>query len=262
MGLSGRDISGHKMMGPKVLLLGGTTEARVFSNLVRGVDLVVSLMGITEAPEPYGGSLRRGGFGGVEGFVRYLRDAGIVAVVDATHPFAARITANAVAGCAVVGVPLMRLERAAWVPGPNEHWQAFESVAAAVAALPKGAVGFLAAGRSAGVISPPKGVRLILRAIEAVEVADRVEVIQARPPFDVAAERALFAARGVTHLICKNAGGVAGRAKLDAAAALGLPAHMVARPARPAVSYVETVEEALVWVAGVVNGIEDAGHRA
>ncbi len=251
------------MAGPRVLLLGGTTEARVFSNRVRDVDLVVSLAGATETPAPYGGSSRRGGFGGADGFAQYLRDAGIVAVVDATHPFAARITANAVAGCTAVGVPLARLERAPWVPGPGEHWQAFESVAAAVAALPKGALGFLAAGRSAGGIVPPEGVGLILRAIEAMAAAtDGVEVIRARPPFSAVAERALFASRGVTHLICKNSGGVAGRTKLEAATELGLPLHMVARPARPAVPHVETVEAALDWVAGVANGTAAGGYRA
>ncbi|MEM7613663.1 MAG: cobalt-precorrin-6A reductase [Pseudomonadota bacterium] len=245
----------------RVLLLAGTAEARALSLAVRGVELVTSLAGVTEDPARYGGTVRRGGFGGVAGLARYLQTAGIAAVVDATHPFAAQMTAHAVAACGLAHVPLLRLERPAWVAGPQDDWHAFDSVAAAVAALPAGAVGFVAAGRSASALEPGPSARLVLRMIEAPgPLAPEVQVIRARPPFSVEDEVALFEARGITHLLCKNAGGGPGRTKLDAARRLGLPVHMVARPRAPECTQVETVAAARAWLDRVAKPTGDAAN--
>ncbi|WP_413855786.1 precorrin-6A/cobalt-precorrin-6A reductase, partial [Albidovulum sp.] len=78
----------------RVLLLGGTTEASQLARALAsaGIDAVFSYAGRTEAPVAQPVPTRVGGFGGVAGLVRYLRDEGVTHVVDATHPFAARMS--------------------------------------------------------------------------------------------------------------------------------------------------------------------------
>ncbi|MEM8787279.1 MAG: precorrin-6A/cobalt-precorrin-6A reductase [Pseudomonadota bacterium] len=235
----------------RVLLLAGTGEARRLSHRlveIPGLELITSLAGITAA-EGYAGSVRRRGFGGAEGYRRALTRAGIDAVLDATHPFATRITARAWAEARASGRRFLRLDRPAWTAAPG--WRSFDNLADAVAALPAGAVGFVAAGRSAAGLAAPAEARLILRMIEPPAQCSH-KVILARPPFALGHERALFADLGVTHLVCKNAGGAAGRAKLDAASALGLPVHMVRRPPPPAglgpAHIVGSAAAAVVWV--------------
>lgn len=245
-----------------MLLLGGTEEARALSHRCEGMTLLTSLAGVTTAPASYGGSVRLGGFGGAVGLAEYLRRDAIAAVIDATHPFAAQISMNAARACAGADVPLLRLERLPWVASANDRWISFDTVAAAIHALPAGATAFVAAGRSAARIAAP-GRRLILRAIEPPsDPAPGVEVLLARPPFTLAAERDLFQREGVTHLICKNSGGTSGYAKLEAAAALGLTVHMVRRPPPLPVTRVQTVDAALRWLADVANGAPNVVHGA
>lgn len=247
---------------PRVLLLGGTEEARALSHRCEGMTLVTSLAGVTTAPARYGGSVRLGGFGGAAGLAEYLRHHAMSAVIDATHPFAAQISANAAHACTQAHVPLLRLERPPWRASATDRWIDFDTVAAAIHALPPGATAFVAAGRSAAGVSGP-GRRLILRAIEPPsDPAPGIEVLLARPPFTVEAERDLFQREGVTHLVCKNAGGTSGHAKVEAAAALGLTVHMIRRPPPPPVAQVQTVEAALRWLADVANGTPNVVHGA
>ncbi|MEM9231429.1 MAG: cobalt-precorrin-6A reductase [Pseudomonadota bacterium] len=247
----------------RLLLLAGTAEARALSTSVQGVELVTSLAGVTAETAIYGGQVRRGGFGGVAGLARYLSVAGIDAVVDATHPFAEQISRHAVLACRSLDLPLLRLERRPWSAEPGDSWFPFESLNRAVGALPPGAVGFVAAGRSAATILPPHHVRLILRTIEAPKkVAKRVMILRARPPFPVADETRLFRAHGVTHLLCKNAGGSTGFTKLRAARALQLPVHMVTRPPQLKVPHVENVRDALEWITCVAKPTPGGAQRA
>ena len=238
------------------LLLAGTAEGRALSHMAAeaGLPLITSLAGVTRRPAAYGGRLRTGGFGGAAGLAAWLRAEGIEAVVDATHPFAVQISGNAAVACAETGVPLLRLERPSWVCDARAATTLFDSEQAALAALPAGARALAALGRSGGALAPPpEGVWLWLRAIEDPgPLPDGVTLIPGRAPDDAAEERTLFARLGLTHLVCRDSGGAAGRAKLDAAADLGLTVHMIARPPLQRAESVETAAAALDWLAGRV----------
>lgn len=216
-----------------VLLLGGTAEARCLSHrLADRVPLITSLAGATARPARHGGRLRTGGFGGAEGLERFLRDHGVRLLIDATHPFAERITANAVAACRGAGTPRLRLLRPPWPPEPG--WRPLPSLEAALAALPPGARALATTGslRTAA-FAARADCRFLLRTIEDPgPLPLHVTLLRARPPFDADAERATMLAHRVTHLITRNAGGTA-RGRLDAAAALGLPVLLIERPPEP-----------------------------
>ena len=236
-----------------VLLLAGTAEARALADELSGkVPLIVSLRGVTGAPLDYAGDLRTGGFGGAEGLARYLRAEGIRAVVDATHPFAARMTANAAQACQSAGVPCLRLQRPAWPLQPG--WTEVADMAAAVAALPVGARVFLATGSGSDLapIAVRPDLSALLRVIEKPEhVPPNVDLLIARPPFGEADERALMAREGITHLVAKNAGGAAGHAKLGAADRLGMQVLLIRRPPLPdGLRVVTDVSAARDWVLG------------
>lgn len=224
------------MSPPHVLLLAGTAEARELAGELAGwpIDLTVSLAGATRAPAAYPGRVRTGGFGGAEGLTQWLASHSVALLVDATHPFAVRISANAAEAAARAGCPLLRLERPAWQPLAGEVWQDHPSLEAAVAALPPGARALLTTGSArTGPLAARADLTLFLRSIEpSGELPGNVEIILARPPFSESGERALMARHGITHLVTRNSGG-AGRAKLAAAAALGVAVLMIARPAPP-----------------------------
>ncbi len=139
------------MTRPRILLLGGTGEGFALADTLvsRGdLDVVTSMAGATEMPRLPKGRLRRGGFGGVDGLVRYLREEKITAMIDATHPFAARMSANADAAAAATGVPLVHVWRQPWVAVAGDRWTEVASIEAAAAAIPAGARVFLTTGRS------------------------------------------------------------------------------------------------------------------
>lgn len=242
--------------GP-ILLLGGTAEARVLSQAiaVAGIPAITSLAGVTSKPEIYGGTVRRGGFGGVDGLAAFLRSNDIRAVIDATHPFAEQISTNAARAAGLTGLPIARLSRPPWKSGPGDFWRSTNDLAAAIAMLPSGAHGFIAAGASAADgISLREDIQLTLRAIEPPELSPglAVTVILSRPPYPEMAERALFSKLKITHLICKNAGGDSGRGKLNAARALGLPVFMIPQPTLVSVDReLADIKSALHWIAAL-----------
>jgi precorrin-6A/cobalt-precorrin-6A reductase len=242
----------------RLLLLAGTSDARRLAERLAdaGVPTLASLAGAVREPRRLPVPTRIGGFGGPEGFLRVLADEGIGAVMDATHPFARRITARAHALCRARGLPHLRLERPGWTPGPGDRWTFVADEAAAAALLPPEAVAFLATGRQslpawAGVF---RGARAHLRVVDPPEAPFPLPGgwVLGRPPFGRAAEAALLRSLGITHLVAKDAGGVEGRAKLDAARDLGLPVLLLRRPAPPdGMATVRTIEEALDWAAGL-----------
>lgn len=232
----------------QVLLLGGTAEARQFAGLIADrVDLTVSLAGRTSAPAAYQGRVRTGGFGGAEGLARYLVEHRIALMIDATHPFAETMAANAVAAAGTTGIPFLRLLRPPWPPEPG--WTAHASLMAALDALPGGATALLTTGSvRTGPLARRPDCRLILRAIEPVDPpGSHVTVIRDRPPYALEGEIALIRDHGVSHLVTRNAGGAA-RARLDAAGALGLAVLMIDRPPRPDSPTVATPGEAVAWM--------------
>ena len=240
----------------RILLLAGTAEARSLASALAelpGLDVVASLAGVTSDPAPIAGQMRTGGFGGAAGLLNYLKTERIAALIDATHPFATQMTANAGLACAAVAIPRLRLVRPAWEPVGD--WHDVPDIATAAAALPAGARAFITTGRQE--LAPfveRADITGVVRFIEPVaDLPGHLTQVTARPPFTLEAELALMRDQKITHLVSKNAGGAA-RAKLDAAARLGLPIVIVARPDQPAGGAAETVEDAVAWVRETVAG--------
>ena len=243
------------LLPPRVLLLGGTTEAaRMASALAKaGVAAVYSYAGRTEAPVAQPLPVRVGGFGGVDGLAAYLRAEAISHVIDATHPFAAQMSTNAVAACGLTGVGLIALEREPWQARPEDDWTHVPDLAAAVAAL--GAVPrrvFLAIGRQnlAAFAAAPQHdylLRLVDPPTDLLPLPSAKAVI-ARGPFDVAGDRALILEHGIQIIVAKNAGGAGAEAKLIAARELGVPVVLIDRPAVPHRPVARTVAEVMGWL--------------
>lgn len=238
-----------------MLLLGGTGEARLLAERLDGdpaVEVVSSLAGRTAAPRALPGRVRVGGFGGADGLAAWLRDERVDAVVDATHPFAARMSGNAVRACERAGVPLLVLRRPGWSAGPGDDWRRVPSLAAAAADLPGERV-FLTTGRTGlAAFAGDDRRRFVVRSVDPPEppLPSRTAVVLARGPFTVEDETALMREHRVDVLVTKDSGGAMTSAKLTAARDLGVPVVMVDRPPVPAgVPVAATVGDAAAWLA-------------
>jgi len=240
---------------PNVLLLGGTTEASALARLLadRGVRATLSYAGRTEKPRAQPIPVRVGGFGGADGLARFLRDAQVTHLVDATHPFAATMSANAVAAARAADVPLIALTRPAWTPVAGDRWTHVPDIPGAVAALagrPQRIL--LALGRmhvEAFAAAPQH--HYVLRFVDAAAVPPALPdhyLIVDRGPFTPEGDRTLLAAHGIERVVCKNAGGTGAEAKLVAARALGIPVLMIDRPALPARVEVTDPHAVLAWL--------------
>lgn len=239
----------------RVLVLAGTAEARALCALLAsmpGVEATASLAGATSEPATYPVPVVTGGFGGAEGLAAWLTAHGIGALIDATHPFATTMRRNAALAAELATVPSLRLERAPWTEGEGDCWTRHSSLDALLRALPAGARVFAALGTRAAVrLGDRPDIAFLLRAIEAPAVIPaNVRILHARAALDAAAEAILLEREGITHLAARDSGGEAGRAKLLAARTLGLPVHLVARPADPGrIPCRATAQEAADWVA-------------
>ncbi|SDC42726.1 precorrin-6A/cobalt-precorrin-6A reductase [Geodermatophilus telluris] len=235
-----------------MLVLGGTGEARRLAAalVTAGVDVLSSLAGRVADPVLPEGGVRVGGFGGADGLAAWLATHRPRAVVDATHPFAARITASAAAAAARTGVPLLRLQRPGWTPGPGDRWTWVDSLADAADAVRDAGTVFLTTGRQGvGAFAGLTG-RVLVRSVDPPDgpLPVGAELLLARGPFTVQAEVALLREHGVDVVVSKDSGGAMTEAKLVAARELGLPVVLVRRPPLPAgVPVVATVEEAVSW---------------
>ena len=239
-----------------VLILGGTTEGYALAAALAPLPklrVVSSLAGRTASPRHPPGELRIGGFGGAAGLAAYLRAERIVAVIDATHPFASRMGWNAAAACRDAGVALLRLERPAWTPAPGDRWDEvndWDEAARLIASQSRRVL--LALGRQE--LAPFAGLDQVWFLIRSVDAPDpmppfaQAEVKLARGPFTLADERALLHAHGIDTLVCKNSGGSATDAKLEAAREAGVRVVMRRRPPRPTLPTVATVDAAAAWI--------------
>ena len=237
----------------RVLLLGGTSEARALAKSLHPlVDIVSSLAGRVPDPALPVGPVRIGGFGGVDGLKRWLHDERIDAVVDATHPFAATMTAHAAEACTELRIPHLVLARPAWAPGDAIVVASDIEAADTVARQGYSRI-FLTTGRSGVNAFAHSDAWFLIRAVTAPDPAAlprRHRLLLSRGPYRYDDELSLLREHRIDALVTKNSGGAMTRAKLDAAAAQGIPVVMVARPALPAgVTAVGTVDEAADWVA-------------
>jgi len=242
-----------------VLVLGGTGDARrLASLLVRSFDVVSSLAGRVREPLLPPGRVRVGGFGGVPGLVSYLRAEGIAAVVDATHPFASGMTANAALACAEVGIPLIVVQRPGWEAAPGDHWVRVPSLIDAARVLPQyGRRVFLTTGAQGLDAFAECGDQwFLIRTVD--EPTGRLpphsEVLLARGPFTLADERALLREWRIDVVVTKDSGGAATYPKLEAARERGLPVLMVTRPELPpGLLTVPTADGAHRWLVAALG---------
>ncbi|MCQ0091697.1 cobalt-precorrin-6A reductase [Roseovarius sp. M141] len=251
-------------MHENLLVLGGTSEATALCQALSaaGIRATVSLAGRVARPVRQPLPQRVGGFGGVAGLVRYLQNHAITHVVDATHPFAAQMSANAVAACAAARVPLIALTRAPWQAGPGDRWTHVPDIAGAVAALDRApARVMLAVGRmQLAEFAPNPQHFYLLRLIDAPDAPlpfATCDIVQDRGPFSVAGDLALMRDYRINLVVSKNSGGTGAAAKITAARDLGLPVIMIDRPAIPARPEAHSVPEVLAWLvhSGTDRGV-------
>jgi len=236
-----------------ILILGGTAEARELADAldVGGIAVTSSLAGRVSRPRLPAGAVRIGGFGGPESLARWLTEHGTTAVIDATHPFAERISASAAIACRRARVPLLRLERPSWRErtGDRWHWvKDLHEAAEAVSSLGRRVL--LTTGRQG--LSAFAGVEpawFLVRCVEAPDppLPPHHRLLLDRGPYTVEGELALLDRHRIDLVVTKDSGGTQTEAKLEAARRRGLPVIVVRRPPRPEMATVPTVAQALRW---------------
>ena len=252
-------IDAHRHDGPpnKILILGGTAEGRKLADLITeaGLDVVTSLAGRVKRPRLPQGEVRIGGFGGPQRMGRYLMDSSVDLVIDATHPFAEKISASALEAATSTGTPMLRLNRPQWTPGKGDNWLSVSSAEEAARLVqerfkrPLLTIGrqqlsaFAGDARSSYLIrcvEPPEG-----------KLPRRYLLMFDRGPFDFDSEHSLLRRHRIDVVVTKNSGGDATAAKLEAARSLHIPVIMIERPPSPPVPTVHTVAEAAQWIVEV-----------
>jgi precorrin-6A/cobalt-precorrin-6A reductase len=238
--------------------LGGTAEAAELAARLAGDDrleTVTSLAGLTRLPGAVAGRVRRGGFGGPDGLAAFLKEERYDALVDATHPFAARIAASAAEAAEIAGIARVKLVRPGFEETPADRFIRVKDTAQAAAMIPSGARVFLAAGRrEIGEFAKRKDLWCLVRMIEPPTAADTLpsgEIILGRPPSDPDREIELLAKHRIGWIVSKDSGGQAA-AKIVAARRLGLPVVLVERPPAPAGTSVAAVDDAIAWIAATL----------
>ncbi len=223
-------------MSGRILLLGGVTEALAIARLL-GPEHVYSLAGIGRIPQDLTCQVRVGGYGGADGLADYLRRERIELLIDATHPYAAQISANAAQAAEAAGIPCWALRRPAWQPQPGDDWREVEGWDALIDALAPFKRPLFTLGREPlqHLEDIPAHQFWTLRALEACPGNERCEVIGARGPFHLEDERALFERRQIDVLVSKNSGSAATEPKLEVARERGVPVLVLKRPELPEV---------------------------
>jgi precorrin-6A/cobalt-precorrin-6A reductase len=236
-----------------ILVLGGTAEARELAGALddAGVHVTSSLAGRVSRPRLPAGTVRIGGFGGPHALARWLTEHGAVAVVDATHPFAERISASAATACSRAGVPLLRLQRPGWSEGPEDDWHWVADLEGAAATIPSlGERVLLSTGRQGlPAFANVQDAWFLVRCVEQPDppLPQHHELLLDRGPYTVDGELALIDEHRIELVVTKDSGGAHTQAKLEAARQRGLPVIVVRRPPRPDVATVATVDDALAW---------------
>jgi precorrin-6A/cobalt-precorrin-6A reductase len=236
-----------------ILVLGGTAEARELAAALEeaGVAVVSSLAGRVANPRLPPGEVRIGGFGGPQALAGWLGERDVAAVIDATHPFAERISASAARACPAAGVPLLRLERPPWTQRPGDRWVRASDLAATASLVP-------GLGRRVLLTTGRQGLRafagldvawFLVRCVDAPAppLPRRHELLLDRGPYTLEGELALIDRHAIDLVVTKDSGGRLTEAKLDAARERGLPVIVVDRPARLETETVATVADALHW---------------
>jgi len=247
-------------MSKRLLILGGTGEAahlatQAIDTFGTALDVISSLAGRVNTPRPLPGRVRVGGFGGRDGLVRYIKAEKIDLLIDATHPFATAISANAHGACDQTGTPRLVLVRPHWPTLPHDAGIEVDDLVAAAQALPKlGTRAFLSFGQGGiEAFSHLSDTAFVVRLIDAPEkplALPHATVTTGRPPFTVEGEKALFKSHGIDVLVSKNSGGTAVPAKITAALELEIPTVLITRPPTEPGPHADSIEQALGWISG------------
>jgi precorrin-6A/cobalt-precorrin-6A reductase len=250
------NISGTCSKMRRILILGGTAEARHLAQMLAprtGLAITLSLAGRTAFPLAQPVAVRIGGFGGPEGLADHIRSERVDALIDATHPYAAIISANAARAAALTGVPILALTRASWTSVAGDHWIEVDDTQAAVRAIgsaPRRVLVTLGRKNLSAFIGAPQH-QYLVRSVDPVDpplAVPHALYINARGPFTQEQDHALMEQHGVEIVISRNSGGDASYGKIAAARALNLPVIMLRRPKLPRVPAVERVQDAVAWL--------------
>ncbi|PLP60449.1 cobalt-precorrin-6A reductase [Mesorhizobium loti] len=254
-------------MSHRILILGGTTEARQLAGQLVAkpdIELILSLAGRTENPVAQQVPTRVGGFGGAEGLAAYLKHIEADLLIDATHPYAARISANAATAAQLAGVPILALRRPGWERREGDRWTEVDDAAAAAVAL--GLIArrvFLALGRQeVGAFEAAAQHHYLLRSVDPVEPplgVPHVDYLLARGPFREADEYQLLVEHHIDVMVSKNSGGEATYGKIAAARALGIEVVMIRRPVLPTVPSAPNIPELLAIVDHSLRPVAERG---
>lgn len=220
----------------RILLLGGVSEALAIARTL-GPEQIYSLAGIGRVPDDLACQVRVGGYGGAEGLARLIQEQGIELLLDATHPYAARISQNAATAARLSGIPCWALRRPAWQAQAGDDWREVRDWAELVQALKPFKRPLFTLGREPlqHLQEIPAEQFWTLRALDSYPGNERCEVIGARGPFLIDSERELFERRRIDVLISKNSGSSATEPKLEVARERGVPVLILQRPPLPAV---------------------------
>jgi precorrin-6A/cobalt-precorrin-6A reductase len=252
---------------PRVLILGGTAEARRLAERLAGrpdLEVTLSLAGRTASPARQPVPVRRGGFGGAAGLAGYLMTERIDALIDATHPYASVISANAVAGARNAKVPHVALRRPPWIAIAGDRWIEVSEAADAMRAIgPTPRRVFVALGRQElAPFSEAPQHHYLIRSVDPVDPPlplPHVIYVTARGPFSEADDRALMTKQRIDVVVAKNSGGTATYGKIAAARALGIEVIMLRRPPEPEAPAVETIDDAVAWLAHALTSAAARG---
>jgi precorrin-6A/cobalt-precorrin-6A reductase len=251
-----------------VLILAGTSEGRLLARRLASdarYRTLLSYAGRTESLHTPDSAFRVGGFGGALGLATFLREQAFDALVDTTHPFAARMSANAVEAAKLTGTPLIRLTRPRWQALPTDLWTEVPTMQAAADALgqaPRRV--FLTVGRQeiAAFRRAPQHDYLV-RAVDPFDTGlPHARVIAARGPFTLESERQLLIEQRIELLVSKNSGTELTYAKLQAARELGVPVVMVQRPEVPPARECASLADVISWLATLHGASPRSGLAA
>ncbi len=246
-------------MPRKILILGGTKDAREIANaLVEiGHQVTTSLAGVTSNPLHPDGQVRVGGFGGAEGLLRYLAQETFELIIDATHPYAARISGNLNRVLEKHPIRHLRLQRPQWQTVTGDDWLEVSDCLAGAEILPPGARVLVTIGRKE--IAPyiaRADVSGFVRCIEPPDVPLKSNwtLILERPQNNANVEADILRTHSITHLVTKNAGGLSTYGKIEAARQMRIPVIMIARPVKTGGEVFDSAEQ-LIKAVGRSPGL-------
>ncbi len=223
-------------MSDKILILGGTKEASELAKtlVLQGHEVTTSLAGRTREPKPVAGKTRIGGFGGAEKLAKWIADNTITRVIDATHPFATRISENAEIACKIANLPLQKQTRQPWRAEPEDTWLEVQNLEQAAQQIPANARVLLALGsQHLSAFSTRNDVHFVVRMVDApsapLNLSDH-QLIRGLPSPDWQQEAELLKKHAISHILCRNSGGTGAYAKIVAARELAIPVIIIKMP--------------------------------